>query len=175
MGDRPGTGTRACQLQTKQIQNTFFHKYNERQVKIHAKLVFGKNWKRDSLSGCNNLHKFPEENYVCNNSGFLTETCWCPFPCWLRIKTRFALQLSINVIKPILHCFVYPNMEEAWSHRLVLKLDFGHWIILDSAPMSPWVNMRAIERSKEEKQIGAARYKSWLGSENSGEANWDVE
>ena len=132
----------------------FFHKYNERQVQIHAKLVFGKKWKRDSLGGCNNLHKFPEENYVCNNSGFLTETCWCPFPCWLRIKTRFALQLSINVIKLILHCFGYPNMKEAWSHRLVLKLDFGHWMILDSGPISPWVNMRAIERSKEEKQMG---------------------
>ena len=86
---------------------------NTRQVSLWQ------NWKRESLGGCNNLHKFPEENYVCNNSGFLTETCWCPFPCWLRIKTRFALQLSINVIELILHCFGYPNIKEAWSHQLV--------------------------------------------------------
>ena len=157
-GRQTRAGTKACQLQTKQIQNIFFYKYNERleRSKNTRKGSLWQNWKRESLGGCNNLHKFPEESYVYNYIGlnvFLTETCWYGW-CWHRIKTKFALQLSINVIKPILHCFVYPNMEEAWSHRLVLKLDFGHWMILDSGPISPWVHMRAIERSKKEKQMG---------------------
>ena len=141
--DKTNTKYNFSQIQWETSKNT-------RQVSLWQ------NWKRESLGGCNNLHKFPAESYVYNYIGlnvFLTETCWYGW-CWHRIKTKFALQLSTNVIKPILHCFVYPNMEEAWSHRLVLKLDFGHWMILDSGPISPWVNMRAIERSKKEKLMG---------------------
>ena len=155
MGDRPGTGTKACQLQTKQIQNTFFHKYNERQVKIHAKLVFGKNWKRDSLGGCNNLHKFPEENYACNNSGFLKQ------------NRNMLMSLSMLAQDQNKICFAtvhkchktHPTLFWVSQHEGGVVPPVGRksrlWPLnLDIGPISPWGNMRAIERSKKEKQMG---------------------